>query len=223
MDPRTGAILAMASYPSYDANQYRTIAAEDPSVFIDPIVSYVYEPGSVFKMLTALAALEQGTIDLSTPILDRNRCPSITARTGSGRRRPHGRHLASSRRATSWPSRATSARPGSPSVWAGRPPRRPRSWPPDVDQARLWGQQTGVDLAGEAPGPCRDPALQLLIGVGPILANPSFGQGDSVDPYLQLNTAFQHRCPTAAHPSSRRKSILGCRETRTISRSIVTG
>ena len=70
MDPKTGAIMAMASYPSYDANAYRTIAAEDPSVFIDPIVSSVYEPGSVFKMLTAEAALEQGTINLSTPILD---------------------------------------------------------------------------------------------------------------------------------------------------------
>ena len=59
MDPYTGEVYAKASYPSYDANDYQAIAASDPSRFIDPVVSTVYEPGSVFKMLTATAALEQ--------------------------------------------------------------------------------------------------------------------------------------------------------------------
>ena len=58
MDPYTGEIYAYASYPSYDANDYQAIAAEDPARFIDPICRTVYEPGSVFKMLTATAALE---------------------------------------------------------------------------------------------------------------------------------------------------------------------
>jgi cell division protein FtsI/penicillin-binding protein 2 len=56
LDPYTGEILAQASAPSYDANAYRTIATEDPSRFIDPSISKVYEPGSVFKMFTAVAA-----------------------------------------------------------------------------------------------------------------------------------------------------------------------
>ena len=60
MDPYTGEVFAYASYPSYDANDYQAIAADDPGVFIDPIVSTVYEPGSVFKMLTATAALGGG-------------------------------------------------------------------------------------------------------------------------------------------------------------------
>ena len=60
MDPYTGEVYAYASYPSYDANDYQAIAAEDPGVFIDPIVSTVYEPGSVFKMMTATAALGTG-------------------------------------------------------------------------------------------------------------------------------------------------------------------
>ena len=56
MDPYTGEVYAEATYPSYDANDYARSRADDPGRFIDPIVSSVYEPGSVFKMLTAAAA-----------------------------------------------------------------------------------------------------------------------------------------------------------------------
>ena len=70
MDPYTGEVFAYASYPSYDANDYQAIAAEDPGVFVDPIVSTVYEPGSVFKMMTAAAALGDGTVTTKTKIKD---------------------------------------------------------------------------------------------------------------------------------------------------------
>ena len=84
MDPANGAILSEASYPSYDANDYRSIATKDPSVFVDPVVSYVYEPGSVFKMFTTMAAFEQGTAGPSTRVLDsRARSRSIAGRAGS--------------------------------------------------------------------------------------------------------------------------------------------
>src|SRR5215212_8263855 len=43
MNPYDGEILAEASYPSYDANNYATVA-NDPSRFIDPIISSSYEP-----------------------------------------------------------------------------------------------------------------------------------------------------------------------------------
>ena len=62
MDPYTGEIYAEATYPSYDANDYARSPPTDPSRFVDPIVSNVYEPGSVFKMMTAAAALEAGTV-----------------------------------------------------------------------------------------------------------------------------------------------------------------
>ena len=58
MDPYTGEVYARRPTRRYDANDYRAIAATDPARFIDPIVSSVYEPGSVFKMMTAAAALE---------------------------------------------------------------------------------------------------------------------------------------------------------------------
>ena len=70
MDPYTGEVYAYASYPSFDANDYQAIAAEDPGVFVDPIVSTVYEPGSVFKMMTATAALGDGTVTTKTKIRD---------------------------------------------------------------------------------------------------------------------------------------------------------
>ena len=70
MDPYTGEVYAEATYPSYDANDYRAIAAKHPDRFVDPIVSSVYEPGSVFKMMTASAALENKSATLKTRIKD---------------------------------------------------------------------------------------------------------------------------------------------------------
>jgi cell division protein FtsI (penicillin-binding protein 3) len=60
MDPRNGDILAMASYPTFDPNNFQTV--ENPDVLKNPAISEVYEPGSVFKVLTMAAALNSGTI-----------------------------------------------------------------------------------------------------------------------------------------------------------------
>lgn len=63
MEPDTGRILALATYPSYDPNQtsqsgsMRNAAVED-----------VYEPGSTAKLITAAAALEEGLVEIDTPI-----------------------------------------------------------------------------------------------------------------------------------------------------------
>ena len=83
MDPYSGEVVAYASYPSYDANDFQAIAATTPERFIDPIVSTVYEPGSVFKMLTATAAIGRGQRDAADPA-DRHR-------QAVGRRRPRPR------------------------------------------------------------------------------------------------------------------------------------
>ncbi len=70
MDPKTGALLAEASYPSYDANEYQDVANQNPARFTDPNISDTYEPGSVFKLFTASAALQTGTTSLSTQLND---------------------------------------------------------------------------------------------------------------------------------------------------------
>jgi stage V sporulation protein D (sporulation-specific penicillin-binding protein) len=59
MNAETGAILGMASYPSYDANQFATT---DGELFSNPAISRQYEPGSVMKAFTIAAALDAGAI-----------------------------------------------------------------------------------------------------------------------------------------------------------------
>ncbi len=67
LDPRSGAILGMASFPRYDPNGYST---SDDSLFPDPAVSKQYEPGSVFKIITMGAALDAGVVTPETTIYD---------------------------------------------------------------------------------------------------------------------------------------------------------
>jgi cell division protein FtsI/penicillin-binding protein 2 len=59
LEPETGAILGMASYPTYDPNNY---TASDEYLFFDPVVSQQYEPGSVFKVITMAAGLDAGEV-----------------------------------------------------------------------------------------------------------------------------------------------------------------
>lgn len=61
MDPRTGAILAMASRPGFQLSQLDLNNA-DPSLFRNRALTDVYEPGSVFKTLTAAMAIDKGLV-----------------------------------------------------------------------------------------------------------------------------------------------------------------
>src|SRR5712692_1248681 len=67
MDPTTGGIVAWADYPSYDANNF---THTDTALFKDNISSYLYEPGSVMKVVTLAGAINQGAITPSTVIND---------------------------------------------------------------------------------------------------------------------------------------------------------
>ncbi len=67
MDPKTGDILAMASWPPYDPNYF---AETDQRYFPDPAVSEQYEPGSVFKVVTLAAGLDSEVITPETTIYD---------------------------------------------------------------------------------------------------------------------------------------------------------
>jgi len=65
LDPETGAVLAMASYPGMDLNVRSEIT---PGVLRNRTVSDMYEPGSTLKMLTVAAALEEGIVTADTMI-----------------------------------------------------------------------------------------------------------------------------------------------------------
>lgn len=79
MDPKTGDILAMATYPDYDLNNpftpneyvaktYDSLDSEGKAnaiykMWSNKVVSELYEPGSVFKLITASVALEEDITD----------------------------------------------------------------------------------------------------------------------------------------------------------------
>ncbi|HEY4844476.1 MAG TPA: penicillin-binding protein 2 [Candidatus Dormibacteraeota bacterium] len=63
MEPATGRIVAWADVPSYNANQFATTPTAQ---FIDPIVSNLYEPGSVMKVVTLSGALDVHAITPDT-------------------------------------------------------------------------------------------------------------------------------------------------------------
>lgn len=77
LDPRTGEILALVSAPSYDSNQFvgRVNSRELVSLMTDPAkpmfnraVQAQLAPGSTFKPIVALAALEEGLVDENTTV-----------------------------------------------------------------------------------------------------------------------------------------------------------
>jgi cell division protein FtsI/penicillin-binding protein 2 len=68
MDPKTGAIIAMAYTPYFDPNDAGS--APDESVFLNPAVSRIYEFGSVIKPLVAAAGFDTGVITPDTKYMD---------------------------------------------------------------------------------------------------------------------------------------------------------
>ena len=67
MDPTTGGIVAWADYPTYNANDF---VHTDTALFKDNIASYVFEPGSVMKVVTLAGAINSGAIAPDTVIND---------------------------------------------------------------------------------------------------------------------------------------------------------
>ena len=184
MDPWNGEIYADASYPSYDANQYVAIASEDPSVFVDPVVSNVYEPGSVFKMLTVLAGLEQGTTSLDKVYDDTGKMRldgGETKITDADKKAmghlkledaiAYSRNIVAAKVAFGLASTTSEASTILHEVWM-----------------RLgMGSLTNIDVAGEVRGLVNDPAITRWSESD--LANGSFGQGIAVT-QIQLARAY---------------------------------
>jgi cell division protein FtsI/penicillin-binding protein 2 len=183
LDPYSGEIYAHATYPAYDANQYRAIAATDPARFIDPVVSEVYEPGSVFKMMTAVAALESGVTpdatyqDVGTLKLDGGR----TKVDNADRK---GRGTLTFEDAIAWSRNVVAAKIA---LGLGPTTRDAADILYEVWTRLGFGAPTGIDVAGEVAGLVRDPAIKTWREID--LANGAFGQGVAVTP-IQLATAF---------------------------------
>lgn len=68
MDPKTGEIIAMADYPTYDLNNYSSVS--DMSVYLNSAIDEVYEPGSVQKTLTMAIGLDSGRVGPTDSFFD---------------------------------------------------------------------------------------------------------------------------------------------------------
>src|SRR5258706_9207520 len=184
MDPYTGEIYGQATYPAFDGNDYSATAADHPRRFVDPTISAVYEPGSVFKMLTVLTALELQTTTLQTTYKD----------TGSLKLDNGKTKIEDADRKAMGVMKLEDAIAYSRNVVAARVAL---GLAPTVQQASeelhaVWrqlgfGSKTGIDLAGEVGGLVNDPSITAWRQID--LANGSFGQGVAVTP-MQLAAAY---------------------------------
>jgi cell division protein FtsI (penicillin-binding protein 3) len=184
MDPYTGQIYGEATYPAFDGNDYASTASDDPSRFVDPVISEVYEPGSVFKMFTVLAALERGTTTLQTTYRDTG---SLKLDGGKTKIEDADRHAMGTMKledAIAYSRNVVAAR-----VAMGLAPSLSQS--SQILHATWlrmgFGARTGIDLSGEVNGLVNDPAISAWRQID--LANGSFGQGVAVTP-MQLATAY---------------------------------
>lgn len=178
MDVHSGAILAMASFPSFDANTY---GSTDPILFTDPAVSRQYEPGSVMKAFTVAAALDAGAIDLQTTVEDDNNLRIGGHRIQNADRYtvPYGHGAITAGDVLNLSNNVGAAKIG---LLLGRQ----RLY--EAFKRFGFGAPTGVDIAGEASGVVWNPDGPNATG-DLTAAQNSFGQGLSVTA-VQLVAAY---------------------------------
>jgi cell division protein FtsI/penicillin-binding protein 2 len=176
LNPRDGSVLALASSPRMDPNQFWNygIVYQNASEF-DRAVSMPYEPGSVMKVLTMAAALDSGTVVPSTPFLDTGaiQVGGATIRNWDdkawGQQDMIGCLQHSLNVCLAWVAEKMGA----------------ETFYRYMNRFGL-GHLTGVDLAGEAAGRLRVPGDPDWYPVD--LGTNAFGQGVSATP-LQVMTA----------------------------------
>lgn len=66
-EPKSGKILTMASFPNFDPNNYSQFEIKN---FLNPATQAIYEPGSVFKLITMAAGIDSGKITPETTYID---------------------------------------------------------------------------------------------------------------------------------------------------------
>ncbi len=88
MDPRTGAVIAMAGLPSFDPNDYAK--AGSVSDYANPSVESVFELGSIFKALTMASGLDAGVVKPETTYNDKGVIVVDTAKIKNHDLKAHG-------------------------------------------------------------------------------------------------------------------------------------
>jgi cell division protein FtsI/penicillin-binding protein 2 len=173
MEPHTGAILGMANWPDYDPNQ-RQSGKVDVARFPNPAVSALFEPGSVFKVVTMAGGLDTGVITPTTVFTDDGyivvgqRTIYNSSRTGTGQVTVEDALAKSLNVVTA----QVADRMGSDDFY-----RYVRRFG--------FGTRTEVDLADEVAGLLKTPGNELWSQSD--LGTNSFGQGLAVTPLQMIN------------------------------------
>jgi stage V sporulation protein D (sporulation-specific penicillin-binding protein) len=186
MDPNSGAVVAMANWPTYDPSQYYNVS--DSSVFNNAAVSSPLEVGSIMKVLTASAALDQGAIkpdssyyDPSHWPLDGHEITNIEEDGGAGTHNIADILNLSINTGATWMLMQMGGKTGEVTKTARD------HWHDYMINHYGLGKPTGIEQGYEAGGYIPDPdkgyALQLAY------ANTSFGQAMTATP-LQMGAAL---------------------------------
>lgn len=171
LDPRDGAVLAMASWPTYDPARVATAATEG---FRQRAISWTFEPGSTMKAITIAAGLEKGVITTATSYDDVG-CTVIGGRRlCNAQGRVYGRTTVSQilERSQNTGAVFVATKIGAPDLHG-------------FLRSFGFGERTGVDLAAEMSGTVRPLAEWYPVDLGTV----SYGQGLSVTP-LQIAAAY---------------------------------
>jgi cell division protein FtsI/penicillin-binding protein 2 len=138
MDPRTGSILAMAQAPGFDANDASSVPQ---SLMTNHAVSDVFEPGSVFKLVTVAGALSE---HLVTPSTTYTLPPCIQVADAC----IHDAEPRGTERMSVAEILARSSNVGADTIARILGPERLMHW---IDRFGF-GRKTGLDFPGESPG-----------------------------------------------------------------------
>jgi stage V sporulation protein D (sporulation-specific penicillin-binding protein) len=169
MDVKSGEILALASYPDFDPNDYQRYRE---NAWYNRAVTDVYEPGSTFKLVTVSSAIEEGTISKDTRVY----CPDTIKLGGRTIRNSHTEKYNTKYLSIKEILRE-SVNTGAVNIAIKLGKEKFYKHIKDFG----FGDYTGVDLLGESRGMLSDPVLWNKPDIGMI----SFGQSIAVTP-IQL-------------------------------------
>lgn len=172
-DPRTGKIIAMGSAPGFDPNNYSTAHV---SSFLNPTTQSIYEPGSVFKVITMAAGIDSGAITPETTYYDTGEVTLNNRTIKNWDFKSHG---------TLSMTNVLEQSINTGSVFAERKMGHDIFLP--YIKAFGFNEITKIDLPGEISGSLEQLTRADARDIN--FATASFGQGISATP-LQLITAF---------------------------------
>lgn len=170
MNPKTGDIVAMATYPTFDPNAY--FAVRDARVQTNPIISDSFEPGSILKPIIMAGAINDSLVTPETTMIDSGpvHVSKFTINTFDGKHR-----------GIQTMTQVLEQSNNIGMVWVAQKMGAERMY--DYLRRFGFGERTGVELDGETQTTLREPQKWNVATI----ATTGFGQGIAVTPIQALN------------------------------------